>query len=198
MSKPYLHERQTEYWTSRGIEDYFLDAGFEVVTFPITQRSERHIPFDFVFFDGTTSKLFGIQYKPLYQNGTDHWPLTEHQHEQLQEFKDWGYYGLSEVRDGSDHRVALHQSLFVDVAFPYRDTITKQDLHGKYYRWGGFFDNLKKCPVGRVVESRKDIEAALRPIDRQDIPEIDEHLLDVFVVNLTKRRMLHLDGRANQ
>lgn len=198
MAKPYLHERQTEYWTSRGIEDYFLDAGFEVATFPITQRSERQIPFDFVFFDGGTSKMFGIQYKPLYQNGGDHWPLTEHQHKQLQEFSDWGFYGLSEMREGGDHRVALHQSVFVAVSFPYKKNVTKQDFNGKYYRWGGFFDNLKKCRVGRLVQNRKDVESALRPLDRDTIDEIDEHMVDVFVANLTKKRMLHLDGRINR
>ncbi len=196
MSRPYLHERQTEYWTSRGIEDFFLDAGFEVVTFPLSQRPERQIPFDFVFLDTGTSKMFGIQYKPLYQNGEDHWPITEHQHKQLQEFSDWGYYGLSEMRDAGDHRVALHQSIFVKVGFPYQETITREDIQGKYYRWGGFFDNLKKCHVGRLVQSRKDVESALRPLARRDIPEVDEDLIDVFVANLPRKRLLHLDGRA--
>lgn len=196
MAKPYLHERQTEYWTSRGIEDFFLDAGFEVMTFPITQRSERHIPFDFVFLDRGTSKMFGIQYKPLYRNGEDYWPLTEHQHDQLQEFQDWGYYGLSEMREGGDHRVALHQTVFARVDFPFQGAITKRDLQGKYYRWGGFFDNLKKCRVGRLVQSRQDVESALRPLDRQSILEVDENLVDVFVANLTQKRMLHFDGRG--
>lgn len=27
----YPYERQVEYWTSRAIEDYFLDSGFEVL-----------------------------------------------------------------------------------------------------------------------------------------------------------------------
>lgn len=31
MAKPYLYERQSEYWTSRQIEEFFLDAGFELI-----------------------------------------------------------------------------------------------------------------------------------------------------------------------
>lgn len=59
---PYVYERQTEYWTSRGIEEYFLDAGFQVLTYPLTQLTEgRVIPFDFIFHESKTYKIFGIQ-----------------------------------------------------------------------------------------------------------------------------------------
>jgi hypothetical protein len=43
------YERQVEYWTSRGIEDFFLDNGFEVPVFPLTQLTEAAIPSDFLF-----------------------------------------------------------------------------------------------------------------------------------------------------
>jgi hypothetical protein len=65
MGSPYLYERQAEYWTSREIEDYFLDAGYEIVTFPLSQRTEKVVPFDFIFFEQATTKLFGLQYKAV-------------------------------------------------------------------------------------------------------------------------------------
>ena len=41
MAKPYLYERQSEYWTSRQIEEFFLDAGFELIALPILQYHEK-------------------------------------------------------------------------------------------------------------------------------------------------------------
>jgi hypothetical protein len=58
---PYIYERQVEYWTSREIEGFFLDSGFEVLVLPITQLTERGVPSDFLFLDGRTNKLFGLQ-----------------------------------------------------------------------------------------------------------------------------------------
>ena len=58
---PYVHERQTEYWTSRQIEEHFLNAAFEVLTFPLTQHTERRIPADFIFFDTARAKLHQVQ-----------------------------------------------------------------------------------------------------------------------------------------
>ncbi len=194
MIGPYLHERQAEYWTSRGVEDYFLDAGFEVISFPLTQRSEHEIPFDFVFMEKSTCKMFGFQYKALYHNGSDYWPLNQAQHEALQAFQGWAHYALSEMRSSKDHRVALHQTIFVPVTIPYSERLFKDNLE-RYRRWGGFADGLNKCQVGRRVESREDIEALLHPRARKVIDEVDEHLVDVFVANLKERKLLHLDGR---
>ena|SRR6266446_7459295 len=99
---PYGYERQTEYWTSRGIEDYFLDAGYEVIAFPLTQLAENAVPVDFVFFEKSTSKLFGLQYKALYRNATDYWPIDDQQHLNLQAFAGWAYYCFSELRSARD------------------------------------------------------------------------------------------------
>jgi hypothetical protein len=111
MGKPYLYERQTEY--------YFLDAGYEVITFPLSQMSEKKIPFDFLFFEKSTCKIFGIQYKSLYKNDHDYWPLNEQQHHELQAFSNWGYYCLSEMKDVKDHRIAIHKALFIPVTLNY-------------------------------------------------------------------------------
>lgn len=195
MATPYLYERQTEYWTSRGIEDYFLDAGFEIVTFPLSQLTEKEVPLDFVFFENSTSKLFGIQYKALYKNGEDHWPLNERQHNTLQAYSDWAYYGLSEMTDSGDHRIAIHQALFVPVTIDYSSKILRGHLDFHYYRWGGFVNGLKRCTVGRRIKNRSEIEQAVRPIARDYIEEIDRDLVDAFVANFDKKRLLHLNSR---
>ncbi len=195
MATPYLYERQTEYWTSRGIEDYFLDAGFQVVTFPLSQIAEHEVPFDFVFFEKSTSKLFGIQYKALYRNNQDYWPLDEQQYQTLQGFRDWAYYGLSEMKSATDHRIAIHRMLFVPVSLDFQSKLYRGQLKPHYYRWGGFVSGLESCTVGRRVVNRGEIEEALHPLQRRDREEIDRHLIDVFVANLDRRRLLHLDNR---
>ncbi len=108
---PYVPERQTEYWTSRQIEEHYLNAGFELLVFPLTQLSERHLPADFILFDKHRAKVVGLQYKALYHNGNDHWRLTAHQHEQMRERFPWIYYSASELRSIRDHRNAARRQL---------------------------------------------------------------------------------------
>lgn len=193
---PYLYERQTEYWTSRGIEDYFLDAGFDVVTVPMSQMAEHEVPFDFVFLEKTTSKMFGLQYKALYHNGHDFWPLNEAQHRRIQAFREWGFYCLSEVKSVDEHRIALHRALFVPVSLDYSSEVPTGRLDFMYYRWGGFVNGLERCTVGRRVMNRQEVENALRPVDRNYIDELDRRLVDLFVANLESKRLLHLDNRG--
>src|SRR5688572_22319757 len=103
----YVHERQSEYWTSREIENFFADSGYEILVLPINQIVEKKVPADFLYFDKNTCKIFGLQYKALYHNDIDHWNITQTQHETLSYFP-WIYYGLSEIRSSREHRVALH------------------------------------------------------------------------------------------
>ncbi len=92
MAKPYLYQRQVEYWASRQIEEFFLDSGFQVLVFPLTQLTERDFPAGFLFLDSDSGIIFGLQFKALYKNGEDHWNLDEIQHEKLRGY-DWVYYG---------------------------------------------------------------------------------------------------------
>lgn len=185
---PYVYERQTEYWTSRGIEDYFLDGGYEVLAFPLTQLTEKNLPVDFVFFEEGTSKLFGLQYKALYANVPDYWPIDSQQHTTLQSFSDWAYYCLSELKTARDHRLALHQARFIPVTSvaPGHLPISTRP----YMRWGGFANALQQCTVGRRIESSEDLRQALLPLMKQ-VPEVAS-LIDVFVAELNQRRLLHL------
>ena len=76
MPKPYIAEARTAHWTSDGIRDGFKAAGFDVRDWPLTQHLERQVPADWAFFSPKFSKLFGLQYKTLYRNGTDFWRLS--------------------------------------------------------------------------------------------------------------------------
>lgn len=82
----YIAERQVEYWTSRQIEEFLLNAGHEILVYPIDQKVERYLPADFLYNMGTSVKMFGIQYKALYHNGDDYWKLDQRQPKLLPSF----------------------------------------------------------------------------------------------------------------
>lgn len=196
MSKTYLYERQTEYWTSRGIEDYYSDAGYEILTFPISMVTENKVPFDFIFYEAKSCKLFGIQYKALYHNKHDYWPLNSEQHDKLQRYKDWAYYGLSEMKSSRDHKTAIHRALFVPVAIDFEPRIYTGKLDSLYYRWGGFINGLERCTNGRKVLNRQQLEDALMPIkDECYNKQTTKDMVDIFVANFETRRLLHFEGR---
>ena len=103
----YVYERQVEYWTSRQIEDFLMNAGFCILPIPMEQRIEKYIPADFIFPATELVKLFGIQYKVLYKNGKDHWKLNKQQHDRLKKFP-WISYGFSELKSITQARNSLH------------------------------------------------------------------------------------------
>jgi hypothetical protein len=118
MTTPYVYERQSEYWTSRQVEEFFIDNGFEIITFPLIQYHEKQLPADFIFFDKKHTKLFGFQYKALYKNNRDFWKIDSVQHKQLSLFP-WIYYCLSELRKPKDFRASLHLARIVESNFEY-------------------------------------------------------------------------------
>lgn len=187
----YVNERQVEYWTSREIEGFFLDSGFEVTVLPITQLTERAVPADFMFLDGHTNKLFGLQYKALYHNGEDFWNLDERQHSTLQGF-DWIYYGLSDLRSGRQHRNALHYLRVVGSGFPFSPRLTRRDFQqsgfSRYLRWAAFFEGLCDCRFGRRITSSLDLQHAIWPQVESMPREIGEIVTDVFLTDLEGRR----------
>src|ERR1043165_9049119 len=98
MAAPYVAELQTALWTSDALHGELRNLGFRVREWPVTRHLERDLPADSVFFDPQNSKLFGLQYKTLYHNGDDHWPLDNEQHKTLRNFP-WIYYSCSEIRE---------------------------------------------------------------------------------------------------
>ena len=188
---PYVYERQTEYWTSRQIEEHFLNAGFELLTFPLTPISERQVPADFIFFDKSHAKVMGLQYKTLYHNGVDHWWLTDHQHKAMQEHYPWIYYAASELRSTREHRNALHYARFFGSDFPFQKKlpVTPKPV---YYRWGPFYQAFVDCKVGQRVSSRTQLQQLLWP-NAESAPafEVTDLVPDVFLADLEARHAVH-------
>lgn len=200
MASPYVHERQSEYWTSRQVEEFFLDDGFEIITFPLTQYHERRIPTDFIFFDKKHSKLFGFQYKALYGNGKDSWRLDAQQHKVLSRFP-WIYYCLSELRSSKDHRVALHLARIKRTDFEYQSELYpdgKERLK-LYARWGAFYQGLEKCTYGIKVNSLKELDELLMPEENPEvIHALNGLMADVFITDFASRRGVHLSPQLRQ
>ena len=198
---PYVYERQVEYWTSRQMEGFFLDAGFELLTLPITQLTERGVPADFLYLEKNTNKLFGLQFKALYRNGTDRWNLDPRQHQTLALF-DWMYYGLSDLKSASQHRNALHYLRVVPARFRFQPELSaaqwpQRDLP-PYFRWAAFFDNVCRCKLGRRIQSVKDLHLALWPhTDRMAPREILEVAHEVFLANFEAKRGVRFSSQLN-
>lgn len=205
MPTPYIYERQVEYWTSRGIENFFLDEGFELLVLPLTQLTEKDIPSDFLYLDTATNKLFGLQFKALYKNGDDHWNLDQHQHNQLQNF-DWMYYGLSELKLVSQHRNALHYLRVASPSFEFRSkfqpTVSWQNEVWPNFGWAAFYESSASCRHGRPIRSRSDLQAALWTHSERAVPrEISEIASEVFITNFDSRRAIRYSsslGRLSQ
>ncbi|MDQ3816214.1 MAG: hypothetical protein M3362_00820 [Acidobacteriota bacterium] len=191
--KTYLYERQSEYWTSRQIEDFFLDKGFGVSTLPVPQNVERFLPADFIFSFNPSVKLFGLQFKALYQNGEDHWPLYERQHLQLQKYR-WIYYCLSEMKDASDHRAALHWCRFVDAGFPYQEKLYLGGANRvrSYRKWAAFYTSLVSCHRGELIQSKEHLKELL--MAGQDDPYLEglsTVAADIFLVDFERKQTIH-------
>jgi hypothetical protein len=196
MATPYVYERQTEYWISRQIEEFFLDAGFEVLVFPLSQYTEHLIPSDFIFFDRRRSKLFGFQYKALYHNSEDFWLIDEEQHQKLARFP-WVYYCLSELKTTWDHRAALHLARIVEAKFEFPRKLYPKDLSGNkrfvYSRWGAFYQGLERCTNGVQVSNSEELQNLLKPKNVPELPwELSKLLVDIFIVDFESRHSIHL------
>lgn len=187
---PYVDERKVEYWTSRELDIFFENEGFDVTVYPLTAVTEKQLPSDFIFMDNHSRKLFGFQYKTLYHNGRDYWNLNEAQHRQLAAF-DWIYYGLSELTSAERHRNALHHLRVVPSRFDYESQLTYHHLqkHGvRYLRWAGFFEGLRTCKYGRKITDRNALRLALWPFAGNAPREIEQIVRDAFLVDFQNRR----------
>jgi len=188
--QPYVYERQTEYWTSRQMEDFLLDEGFEVITYPLTQLSEAAIPADFLVFDRRRTKLIGFQHKALYRNGGDHWELDEDQHEELQK-RPWIVYAASELRNPKEFKNALYRARFYVPGFQYQPQLPTVGER-PYYRWGALFDAFRRCKVGQVVRDRHHLDVLLMPsAGRAPTRELRESIPDLFAADLERQRAIH-------
>ena len=186
MAEPYIAEIQTARWTSDGIRNVFRAAGFTVREWQLTQHLEKLVPADSVFFSPAFPKLFGLQYKTIYGNHEDFWPLDRAQHETLKSYP-WIYYCCSELREVADRALALHFARLYRPRFEFQPALpTSGFFHGgqPYVRWGAFYRGLKTCRVGARVGGLDQLRELLGPLSGaarvREISQMGELLLADF------------------
>lgn len=186
MAEPYIAEIQTARWTSDAIREIFRAAGFTVRDWQLTQHLEKLVPADLVFFSPGFSKLFGLQYKTIYRNHEDFWPLDRVQHETLKRFP-WIYYCCSELKEIADHALALHFARLYRPRFEFQPALPTSHLfHGghPYLRWGAFYRGLKACRIGAKVRGLDQLRNLLGPLSGgarlREINQMGELLLADF------------------
>jgi hypothetical protein len=190
MGKTYIAERQVEYWTSRQIEDFFFNAGFNIFVYPVTQKIERYLPADFIFA-GDKVKLFGFQYKVLYQNASDYWKLAQRQHETMKKFP-WIYYAFSDLTNVTDFRNSLYYLSVKEPTFPFVNKLEKKNLsHLSYCRWAAFYKGLLSCLQGLKIDNMNDLRRnlTLYTDNLSETPMID--VADIFIVNFNQNKSIH-------
>lgn len=202
MATIYVPERQVEYSTSRQIEDFFKNAGFDTSVHLINQGIEKYLPYDHMFYVDGLVKIFGIQYKVLYKNGEDHWIMKARQHSMLQKFP-WIYYGLSDLKSATEIDNSLdHLRLYKNNIRLRQNNRFMSKLPASsrrsYTRWDTFYEGLLQCNRGFKVDSKEELITYLMPYIEEErsnrvIERINE-MADVFVINVESRKALHLSS----
>ena len=206
MATTYVSERQVEYSTSRQIEDFFKNAGFDTSVHLINQGIEKYLPYDHIFYVDGLVKIFGIQYKVLYKNGEDHWIMKARQHSMLQKFP-WIYYGLSDLKSATEIDNSLdHLRLYKNNIRLRQNNRFMSKLPASsrrsYTRWDTFYEGLLQCNRGFKVDSRGKLKEELISYLMPDIEgkrpdrvtgRINE-MAEVFVINVKSRKALQLSS----
>lgn len=195
MASTYVPERQIEYWTSRQIEDFLLNAGHQVSVCPIEQIFEKLLPADFVFGVDNSIKLFGIQYKVLYHNGSDYWRLNKVQHQTLANFS-WIYYGLSDMKQSSSCRNSLYYlRVYKSTELP-MGNFYANNFSVKYHRWAMFYKELIKCNFGITVKTRGELIDVLTTYITQadDLKKIN-NIVDIFIFDIQSKTTIKLSSQ---
>jgi hypothetical protein len=184
---PYIPEEQIADWTSLGIRDFFTRAGYRVVTYRPTQRLERDLPADRVYLDIESGKVFGLQYKPLYHNGEDYWPVDDQQHDTLRHFP-WIFYCCSELIDVSEHGIALDYARVYRPRFRYRDRIVRSRRRSpRPISWSDFFAGLKRCRYGKKLWRAGEFSVLLTMVEGLARQRQTQQMYELFVVELERK-----------
>jgi hypothetical protein len=189
VPEPYIAEIHVAQWTSEGIRETFRAAGFEVRDWPLTQHLEKHIPADKLFFSPTLSKIFGLQYKALYRNSEDYWPLDQEQHSTLRGRR-WIFYCCSELKDVADHGLALHLAKFYRSQFEFQRVLPAAGLFrggGGYVRWGAFYRGLKSCRIGATIRHQNDLRELLEPFSGTARIREVQQMQELFLADFEQR-----------
>jgi hypothetical protein len=189
LPEPYIAEVQVGNWVSDGVREAFQVAGFDIRDWQLTQHLEKQVPADRLFFSPEFSKVFGLQYKALYHNGKDFWPLDQTQHSTLQGHR-WIYYCCSELKDVADHRLALHFARFYRSRFEFTESLPATGPFrggGVYFRWGAFYRGLKACRIGAKVRSQDELRSLFEPYSGRARGREVQQIQELFLVDFSQR-----------
>jgi hypothetical protein len=171
----------------------FIAAGYEVRDWQLSQYLEKAIPADLMFFSPNFSKLFGLQYKSIYRNGADFWPLDRRQHETLKRFP-WIFYCCSELKEVADHTLALYWARLYRPRFEFQPTLpaTGSMFRGgrPYLRWGAFYRGLKDCRFDAKVQSKAQLRDLLGLLSGDSRVEEVAQITEFFLADFDKRIVL--------
>jgi hypothetical protein len=155
-----LGEQHSQEWTSAAIVGALRRRGYHIREWHPTQDLEKFVPADWLFFDRTRLKVFGVQYKALYRNGVEHWPITREQHDTMAEYP-WIVYCASEITRVDQEEQALRLARFYGGDFPYQARLYRRTRKPKYLRWTDFIRGFETCLFGRRVKSKEEFRELL-------------------------------------
>jgi hypothetical protein len=190
----YVAEQHVQEWTSAAIVRYLKQRGYAVRDWHLTQDLEKQVPTDWIFVDTTRMKVFGLQYKALYFNGSDHWLLDRVQHENLQGFP-WIYYAASEIRAPSDRRRALRLLRIYSPDIHHRPRLVHRSRLVRYLRWATFFRAFVASIVGYRITSRSEFVTLLGVIADTGPLREARQMTEYFFINLDRKRALRFRTR---
>jgi hypothetical protein len=159
--------------TNEEIKRFYRQAGIAVKTIPISRLFEKHVPADTVIaLDGFT-KVFGLQYKALHDDGYWHTQSPPGQHDTLRSFR-WIRYCLSEMRSLAECSSALHLARFAIPRWVPVPTPLDNRNRYSYGRWGGIAQSLMSCSLGERIESEDDLTRVFRAFRDTDVRNLIE------------------------
>jgi hypothetical protein len=186
-----LAEQHIQDWTSADIVGALNRRGYDTRDWHPTQDFEKFVPADWLFFDRTRLKVFGLQYKALHRNGTEHWTLAKEQHDTLARHP-WILYCASELVRVDQRKEALRHARFYGGDFPYQAWVHPHSRQPKYLRWREFIRGFEACLIGRRVESKGEFRSLLATANGVGPLREARDATDHFFLNLDVKRALRV------
>lgn len=190
-------EQHVQDWTSAQIVSALKRRGYDVRDWHQTQDIEAFVPADWLFFDRTRLKVFGLQYKALYRNGSEYWPLDETQHSSLAKYS-WIVYCASELTDVGNQGRALQVARFYCADIPYRSRLYRRTRDPKYLRWRDFIRGFEACVIGRRISSKDELRSLLAEAKGTGPIREASQAAEFLFLNLERKRALRLTAGATR
>lgn len=173
-------EREYEAWIVAGIEDYFKNLGMKFAIWAVSPSVEAKWPADEKLTFG--AKVVGLQFKQakLASKTPAFNPLKWALHQPAGQFalvqkRDEIFYCLPTFINRDYRTEALHHCLFwrpsekIDYNAWYDNPAARTPYNKlrSEMRWGHFVELLFKCPIGKKVNSKNELDGAVQSLYAQ-------------------------------